>query len=288
MSLRSRTLCVVAAVIGLMAAEWVLRAPAAMSASNPLPVSSSKSRPEKTSIRPVVVRHQAPVESVASDLVISDEALVDSWLSVLDQEGNGQGLVWVDVMTEDGRPVVDASLTIENCLWVDPAEEDTSNGPFFPITGEPFLSPMSPGSCEFRAIRYDGLLPIESPSQRVEVTEGGLAYVSLILPQETGGIGIQLGMADDGIRVVGIFADSPAWESGLEVGDVIISVGGIRASEMSLKEFAAVCTGPIGEMVHLSIRREDQDGSVFYMAFGLSREYLSEDLPLADGLHYWD
>ena len=85
-----------------------------------------------------------------------------------------------------------------------------------------------------------------------------------------------------GSEVAGIFADSPAWDSSLEVGDVILSVNGESTEEMSPEHFAELGTGRPGSMVSLLVRREDPDLGMLYQGLSLTREFLAEDLELAE------
>jgi len=122
----------------------------------------------------------------------------------------------------------------------------------------------------------------------VYIEAGVLSYTKLVLPPEKGGLGIQLGPAPEGVEVVGVFEDSPAWEAGIEVGDIIAAVDGARIDRLSLEDTAALISGPVGETVQVSIVRYFEDGSRAFMGHVLGREYLREDLPVGDGLHHWD
>ena len=141
-----------------------------------------------------------------------------------------------------GRLVEDASLSILHCEWEDSAEGVSgfmSPPLLFSTYGRPFQAPFSPGVCSVQATRYDGLLPARSPVETVYIEAGVLSYTRLVLPPEKGGLGIQLGPALEGVEVVGVFEDSPAWEAGIEVGDIIAAVDGAQIDRLSLEDTAA-------------------------------------------------
>lgn len=52
------------------------------------------------------------------------------------------------------------------------------------------------------------------------------------------GLGIEISKQNDDIIVVGMFEDSPAKEAGLQLGDILISIDGINASDITTAEFS--------------------------------------------------
>ncbi len=73
------------------------------------------------------------------------------------------------------------------------------------------------------------------------------------------GIGIRLSKEEGLIKVVGVLPNTPAYNSGLEVGDVIKAVDGIETVNMSSNCAVKRITGPAGTKVTLTIRRPVED-----------------------------
>ena len=60
-----------------------------------------------------------------------------------------------------------------------------------------------------------------------------------------------------------VYPGTPAWEAGLREGDVIVQVGELPASTLTIREFQDVMTGPEGTDVEFLIApRGDDTGSV--------------------------
>lgn len=288
MSPRVLTSTALAALVGLLAANRMMEAPDS---------GSVVSSPESVEIKTVAAREPVVRRVVRRTISNTEpqedpsEQRVEELLAMVDEQGSGQGVVWIEVVDVAGRLVEDASLSILHCEWEDPVEESSglmSPPLLFSTYGKPFQAPFSPGACSVQATRYDGLLPARSPVETVDIDAGEVSYTRLVLPPEKGGLGIQLGLAQEGVEVVGVFEDSPAWEAGIEVGDIIAAVDGARIDRLSLEDTAALISGPVGETVQISIVRYFEDGSRSLSGHVLGREYLREDLPVGDGLHHWD
>ncbi len=73
------------------------------------------------------------------------------------------------------------------------------------------------------------------------------------------GIGIRLSKKEGLIKVVGVLPNTPAYNSGLEAGDVIQAVDGIETANMSSHCAVKRITGPAGTEVTLTIRRPVED-----------------------------
>ncbi len=71
------------------------------------------------------------------------------------------------------------------------------------------------------------------------------------------GLGIELKTDKDGLRLVGVIRGGPAWEAGLKVSELIVSVGGQSIKGQSLDEAANRLQGTEGTNVELDIRRRD-------------------------------
>ncbi len=73
------------------------------------------------------------------------------------------------------------------------------------------------------------------------------------------GIGIKLSKEEGLIKIVGVLPNTPAYNSGLEVGDVIQAIDGIETANMSSHCAVKRITGPAGTKVTLTIRRPVED-----------------------------
>lgn len=71
-----------------------------------------------------------------------------------------------------------------------------------------------------------------------------------------GGIGINIGVVAQGIKVNELAKNSPAIEAGLRPGDLIIAVNGISFSQMREGEIQLRIRGPIGSKVKLTVTHE--------------------------------
>lgn len=69
------------------------------------------------------------------------------------------------------------------------------------------------------------------------------------------GIGVQVDTDEQAVRIVDVFADSPALRAGLRRGDLILEVDGISTADTPLDEVVGRVRGPEGTEVRLSIGR---------------------------------
>ncbi|EFI33497.1 carboxyl-terminal protease [Desulfonatronospira thiodismutans ASO3-1] len=71
-----------------------------------------------------------------------------------------------------------------------------------------------------------------------------------------GGIGIQIGIRDGNLVVISPIEGTPAYEAGLEPGDVIMEIEGEPTQDMALTDAVNKIRGPKGEPVELTILSE--------------------------------
>jgi hypothetical protein len=74
------------------------------------------------------------------------------------------------------------------------------------------------------------------------------------------GIGVQVAANEGGgIKVVQVFADSPAAEAGIQIDDVIINVDNQSLSALTLPQIVEKLRGPVNSTVALKVLREGRD-----------------------------
>jgi carboxyl-terminal processing protease len=79
------------------------------------------------------------------------------------------------------------------------------------------------------------------------------------MTNEFTGIGVEITKRKGLLTVVSLLPDTPAYNSGLDAGDVIEAVDGIQTKDMSLTCAVRKITGPAGTEVKLTIARTGED-----------------------------
>ena len=77
------------------------------------------------------------------------------------------------------------------------------------------------------------------------------------------GLGIELKLDTEGLRLVGVIRGGPAWEAGLKVGDQIVRVAGHSVRGLSLDEAASRLQGTEGTSVEITVLRSDGSNRSF-------------------------
>ena len=73
---------------------------------------------------------------------------------------------------------------------------------------------------------------------------------------EFSGIGAQVDMSQDRLRIVTPLEDSPAWEAGVMAGDIVLQINGESTLDLSLQEAVDKLTGEPGTDVTIRVRHE--------------------------------
>lgn len=73
---------------------------------------------------------------------------------------------------------------------------------------------------------------------------------------EFGGLGIQITMEKDYVKVISPIEDTPAERAGMLPGDLITHVGGVDLKDLNLREAVNLMRGKPGEPVDIIVRRE--------------------------------
>jgi carboxyl-terminal processing protease len=71
------------------------------------------------------------------------------------------------------------------------------------------------------------------------------------------GLGVELKIDQEGLRLVGVIRGGPAWEAGLKVGEMIVKISGRSIKGLSLDEAANRLQGAEGTTIDLEVRRPD-------------------------------
>jgi membrane-associated protease RseP (regulator of RpoE activity) len=114
---------------------------------------------------------------------------------------------------------------------------------------------MGPAVCQLVGRRRDGLLYAQSKPVELWIQPDELLELDLVVPaQRTGGIGVGIGEHPEGIEVLQVHAGTPAWEAGLEAGDLIVAVDGTSVENYDLDSFIGEMTGPEGTDVTFTVK----------------------------------
>lgn len=102
-----------------------------------------------------------------------------------------------------------------------------------------------------------------------------------------GFVGIGVGMQEtvDGVQIAEVMRFSSAEEAGLQIGDMIIAVDGVDATEMTNADVAELLRGEEGTTVSVTVRRQGRDLTVTCTRRQVNQVYVSSSTP-ADGVEY--
>lgn len=101
------------------------------------------------------------------------------------------------------------------------------------------------------------------------LNESEYAELQTATSGEFGGLGIEVSMEDDVIKVITPLVDTPAYNSGIKSGDYIIKIGSQAVQGMRLKDAVDLMRGNIGSKINLVIIRK---GASKPLVFNLTRE----------------
>jgi len=74
---------------------------------------------------------------------------------------------------------------------------------------------------------------------------------------EFGGLGIEITMEDGYVKVVSPIDDTPAFNAGVQAGDLIVQIDDEDVLGMTLSEAVELMRGPVGSDINITIRRKD-------------------------------
>ncbi|EMI16648.1 Peptidase S41A [Rhodopirellula maiorica SM1] len=112
------------------------------------------------------------------------------------------------------------------------------------------------------------------------------AYASFqdSMSQEFAGIGIYVEQPDitKPVRIVTPLVGSPALRAGMMPGDEIVKIDGEDVARLSLKEVSARLKGPIGTVVYVVVRRDNQDGDAQELSLSIDRSTIELESVIGD------
>ena len=79
------------------------------------------------------------------------------------------------------------------------------------------------------------------------------------MTNEFTGIGVEISKADGFLRAASLLPDTPAYNSGIDAGDIIEAINGEKTRDMSINCAVSKITGPAGTKVVLTIRRDKEE-----------------------------
>jgi carboxyl-terminal processing protease len=79
------------------------------------------------------------------------------------------------------------------------------------------------------------------------------------MTNEFTGIGVEISKADGLLRAASLLPDTPAYNSGMDAGDIIEAINGEKTKDMSINCAVSKITGPAGTKVVLTIRRDNEE-----------------------------
>jgi carboxyl-terminal processing protease len=79
------------------------------------------------------------------------------------------------------------------------------------------------------------------------------------MTNEFTGIGVEISKADGVLKAISLLPDTPAYNSGIDAGDIIETVNGENTKDMTVGCAVSKITGPAGTKVKLTVRRPDED-----------------------------
>jgi len=104
----------------------------------------------------------------------------------------------------------------------------------------------------------DGMLK-EMDEHSSFISDNGFREFKEDLEQEFGGVGMYVGTdpETETLMVLAPMPNTPAYEAGIQVGDLIVSIAGQKTAGKSRTEAVKELRGPVGETVDIEVRRDD-------------------------------
>ncbi len=115
-----------------------------------------------------------------------------------------------------------------------------------------FYFPAEAGPCRVRAWRQHGALRLPGEWVEIDPAAGGEVDVDLDVPTfALAGMGIGFRPQSEGVVVETVHPGTPAFEAGLQPGDLITAINGQPTDGMDTEDFLYEGIGPAGTEVHV-------------------------------------
>jgi hypothetical protein len=111
-----------------------------------------------------------------------------------------------------------------------------------------------------------------SAPKRTHSLQTRLAYEIVVVTNEPGGIGMVIGAAPEGARVIRVAPGTPACQGGVQASDLITGIDAMPIVGTGLLEIALRLRGPVGSEVDLTLTRK---GRTLPLRVKLWREEIS-------------
>lgn len=157
-------------------------------------------------------------------------------------------------LVDIGRQETDS---VEQALFAEPAQEKMraisqliKDYCYWEVDGEQLVEGMYAGVLSGLKDPYSVYYTKEEYETILESTKGVYSGIGAILSQDKNSMQVQ---------ILKVFEGSPAEEAGLENGDIILSVGDIEAIDIELSSLVTHIKGKEGSIVHLQVKRENNE-----------------------------
>ena len=145
-----------------------------------------------------------------------------------------------------------------------------------------FVEPAKFESLDARAAAINGILEALDDEHTVFIDAERYRLGSEDIGGSFEGIGATVNMVEGAIIIVRPFNGSPAQESGLRPGDIILEVNGESTEGWSLEQAVAVIRGPRGTDVELLVRHADGEEELIVVTRDRIVVPSVESLPITD------
>ena len=101
------------------------------------------------------------------------------------------------------------------------------------------------------------------------------------------GIGAEIDISDDRLRIVSPLEESPAWKSGVMAGDIVLEIEGESTEGIKITEAVQKLTGPEGTQVTIRVRHDSGDEEVITITRARINVRTVKGLKRSSD-HHWD
>ena len=150
------------------------------------------------------------------------------------------------------------------------------------ILDEDFVEPDKFASIDTREAAIRGIIEALEDEHTVFIDAERYRLASEDIGGSFEGIGATVNIVDEAIVIVRPFRNSPAEQSGIRAGDVILEVDGESTSGWSLQQAVAVIRGPRGTDVALLVRHADGEEELVVVTRDRIVVPSVESLPITD------